>query len=160
MNEVDKKYLLRLRALCETIQDKFDYEVFYLVCKRFMEFKQGNVPSKNVTKQELLERLVEKGLMQMRYNDYTGCYDKLPDDRSLRASMRELLKNGFPIITTSHEGGCFIVESEDEVDKPQKENHSRAVAILAVDKGYRRVREFLKGGENYGSTPNVCENNS
>lgn len=146
MTEQEKSYLYRLRELCDKIEDKFDYEVFYAVCKRFMDFKRGLADTKNITKPELLEILVEKGLMSYRRDEATGLFDKLPDDRSLRKSMRELLKKGFPIITTSHEDGCFIVENEDEVAKPQKENHSRAVAILAVDKGYNLVREFVRGG--------------
>lgn len=150
MNDQEKNYLYRLRALCDTIEDDFDRTVFYAVCKRFMEHKQGKTASKNITKAELLELLVEKGYLQNRYNDYTGAYDKAPDDRSLRKTIRELLKKGFPIITTSHEGGCYIAETEEEIDAPQKENHSRAVAILAVDKGYRLVRAFIAGVEDNG----------
>ena len=150
MTEQDKKYLYRLRALCDTIEDKFDYTVFYAVCKRYMEFKQNHVASKNITKTELLEMLVKEGLLNYRQDKSTGRFDMLPDDRSLRKSIRELLKKGYPIITTSHEGGCFIAETEEEVEAPQKENHSRAVAILAVDKGYRMVRAFISGGDNNG----------
>ena len=146
MTQSEKAYILRLRELCNTITDKFDYEVFYAVCKRFMHFKRGETETKNITKTELIDLLVSKGLMQMAFNKETGVYDKRPDDRMLRRSIRELLKKGYPVITTSHDGGCFIAETEEEVAAPQKENHSRAVAILAVDKGYNLVKEFIKGG--------------
>lgn len=147
MTPQEKAYLLRLRALCETIDDKYDYEVFYAVCKRFMQYKRGEAESKNITKTELIDLLISKGFMSMVYNKETGAYDKRPDDRGLRRSIRELLKKGYPVITTSHNDGCFIAENEEEVAAPQKENHSRAVAILAVDKGYNLVKAFIKGGE-------------
>lgn len=144
MTAQDREYLQRLRALCDTLEDKFEYTVFYGVCKRYMDFKKGASPTKNITKKELLEILVEANLMTMR-KDPISKEEKLPDDRGLRKTIRELLKRGFPIITTSHEDGCFIAETEEEVDSPEKENHSRAVAILAVDKGYKMVRAFIRG---------------
>lgn len=145
MSNEERDYLLRLRALCEKIPDKFSYEIFYTVCKKFMLYKQGKICTKHVTKKELLKHLIEQGLLQYRYNIVSGKYDMLPDDRCVRMATRELLKNGFPILTTSQNKGFFIAESAEEVDRPQKENHSRAVAILAVDKGYKQVREFING---------------
>lgn len=147
MTQSEKAYILRLRALCDTITDRYEYEIFYAICKRFMLFKRGEAETKNITKTELIDLLVSKGLMQMVFNKETGLYDKYPDDRGLRRSIRELLKRGFPVLTTSHDGGCYIAETEEEVAAPQKENHSRAVAILAVDKGYNLVKQFIKGGD-------------
>lgn len=145
MKEEDKNYLLRLRALCDTITEPLKYEVFYTACKRFMLYKQGKLCTKHVTKEEVIKHLIGRGLLQYRYNAVSGKYDKLPDDRCVRMATRELLKSGFPILTTSQDRGFFIAESAEEVDRPQKENHSRAVAILAVDKGYKQVREFING---------------
>lgn len=146
MEKEVKAYLLRLRQLCETIEDKYEYAVFYAVCKRFMQFKRGEAATKNISKNELIDILIEQGFMKYSLNKASGEYDKRPDDRGLRKVIRELLKRGFPIITTSHDDGCFIAETEEEVAAPQKENHSRAVAILAVDKGYNLVKEFIRGG--------------
>ena len=145
MTEHEKQYLIRLRALCETLTDNFEYELFYAVCKRFMSYKQGTSPTKNITKKEVLETLISKNLLSYRVNKASNELE-LPDDRMVRKVMRELLKKGFPIISTSHEGGYFIAEEPTELDKPQKENYSRAVAILAVDKGYNRARTFILGG--------------
>ena len=110
-----------------------------------MLYKQGKICTKHVTKKELWKQWIEQGLLQYRYNVASGKHDMLPDDRCVRMATRELLKNGFPILTTSQNKGFFIAESAEEVDRPQKENHSRAVAILAVDKGYKQVREFING---------------
>lgn len=145
MKEQEKQYLIRLRELCETLTDRFEYELFYAVCKRFMAYKQGSLTTKNITKTELIELLISKGLLSYKESKATGGLE-LPDDRTVRKVMRELLKKGFPIISTSHEGGYFIAEDPSELDKPQKENHSRAVAILAVDKGYNLARNFIVGG--------------
>lgn len=146
MTQADKQYLHRLRALCDTITDKYDYAVFFAICRRFMFYKRGEAVTKNITKTELIDELIARGYMQMIYNKETGAYDKRPDDRGLRKSVRELLKKGFPVIATSHDGGYFIAETEEEIAAPQKENHSRAVAILAVDKGYNLAKAFIKGG--------------
>ena len=98
---------------------------------------------------ELMEILINKGYMNYRLDETTGQYTKLPDDRGVRKAIRELLTMGFPIITTSHDSGCFIVENVNEIDKPQKENHARAVSILAVDKGYNLVRDLLSGQQKF-----------
>ena len=69
----------------------------------------------------------------------------LPDDRKVREAARELLKRGLPIMTTARRKGYFVAESVDEIDRPQRENKSRATALLAIDKGYDSARAFLMG---------------
>lgn len=41
------------------------------------------------------------------------------------------------------------MEDPLELDRPQEENHNRAVSILAVDKGYNMVRQLLSGQQNF-----------
>lgn len=148
-NNTTLQYLHKLRDMCETIEDGIKYQIFYQTCKRFNDYKRGVAPSKNISKKELMEILINKGYMNYRLDETTGQYTKLPDDRGVRKAIRELLTMGFPIITTSHDNGCFIVENVNEIDKPQKENHARAVSILAVDKGYNLVRDLLSGQQKF-----------
>lgn len=143
------KYCQTLRAMCDNIKDELKYEIFLFVCKKFVDFKLGKTPNKNVSKPEIISHLINKGYMKYSINIETGVRDKLPDDRGVRKAIRELLTEGYPIITTSNDKGCFIVEDPIELDKPQEENHNRAVSILAVDKGYNMVRQLLSGQQNF-----------
>ena len=143
------KYCRKLKTMCDTIEDDFKREIFFLVCKRFTGFKCGAFETKNITKEEIMRSLIGKGYMNYKKDEKTGLFDKLPDDRSVRKAIRELLSDGYPIITTSHDKGCFIAEDVSELERPQEENHARAVAILAVDKGYNMVRTLLSGQQNF-----------
>lgn len=143
------KYCQTLRTMCDNIKDEIKYEIFLYVCRKFVDYKLGKTPSKNVSKPEIISHLINKGYMRYSVNTETGVRDKLPDDRSVRKAIRELLTEGYPIITTSNDKGCFIVEDPLELDKPQEENHNRAVSILAVDKGYNMVRQLLSGQQNF-----------
>lgn len=139
MTDKDLAYLKRLRVRMDDISDAFERAVFFRVCAGLQQFKQGKTASKYVTKAEILEYLVGRGFMKRT------AAGKLPDDRRVREAARELLKCGFPIMATSAEKGYFIAERTEEIDLPQKQNHDRAVAILAVDKGYEKVRALLLG---------------
>lgn len=139
MTKSDVDLLKRLHTICEAIPDEFSRAVFYRVCIGLQLRKQGLATTKYVTKEQILEYLVTKGLARRRPNG------DLPDDRTVREAARELLKQGYPIMATSAEKGYFIAERTEEIDLPQKQNYDRAVAILAVDKGYNKVRAFLAG---------------
>ncbi len=148
-NNTTIRYCQQLRKMCDLIEDDAKREIFRVTCKRFIDFKCGTAETKNVSKEEMMRNLIEKGYMSYKLDESTGLYTKLPDDRGLRRTIRELLTEGYPIITTSHDKGCFIVEDASELDGPQEENHSRAVAILAVDKGYNMVRQLLSGQQKF-----------
>lgn len=139
MTDKDMKYLKELYWLMHKIKDDYQREVFNCVCMGFQAFKMGRLQSKFVTKETILKHLIGKGFVQ-RKPDGT-----LPDDRKVRETARELLKQGYPIMATAKEKGFFIAETIAEIDEPQKQNYDRAVAILAVDKGYNKVRELLSG---------------
>ena len=99
----------------------------------------GERKAKNVTKAQILEYLCRKGLARKRSDG------SLPDDRKVREAARELLKQGLPIMATAQNKGYFVAETIAEIDRPQRQNKARAVAILAVDKGYEKVRALLSG---------------
>lgn len=63
----------------------------------------------------------------------------------MREAARELLKQGLPIMATAQNKGYFVAETLSEIDRPQRQNKARATAILAVDKGYEKVRALLSG---------------
>ena len=148
-NNTTIRYCQKLRSMCDLIEDDIKREIFRATCKKFTDFKCGIAETKNISKEELMRILISKGYMSYKINEETGLHDRLPDDRGVRKAIRELLTEGYPIITTSHDKGCFIVEDASELDRPQEENHSRAVAILAVDKGYNMVRTLLSGQQNF-----------
>ena len=92
----------------------------------------------SLRKKQILQNLCDKNLCEKRNGG-------LPDDRRLRERARDLLKRGYPIMSTSKENGYFIADSCGEIDRPQAENHKRAISILAIDKGYNKVRQMLGG---------------
>lgn len=135
-----QEYLVYLKGLYDKLTDPIEKSVFYLACKKFQSYKQGVASDKQVTKGTILIDLVDKGVMQQKGN-------KLPDDRPVRKAARELLKRGYPIMADSTNKGYFIVEKVKEIDLPQQQNYDRAINILAVDKGYNKVRQMLGGQE-------------
>lgn len=135
----DYKFCKELAYLQREIKDDFQREVFARVFMGFYTFKKGNRKDKFVTKEQILRHLIEKGLM------FPKSDGALPDDRRVREAARELLKMGYPVVATSNNKGYYIAERESEIDRPQRQNHERAVAILAVDKGYNKVRALLSG---------------
>lgn len=131
MNE----YLYKLKGMCDKLQDEYEREVFASACRAYQDYCNGERLDKLVTKQTILDNLKTKRL----------CRPQSTDDRKLRESARNLLKRGYPIMATSKEAGYYIADSCGEIDLPQAENKKRALQILAVDKGYDKVRQMLGG---------------
>lgn len=139
ITEKDNRYFKELAYMQNKITDDFARQVFRRIFMGYYSFKIGKRKDKLVTKGQILEHLIGEGLMQRRPDG------TLPDDRKVRESARELLKMGYPVVATSNSKGYYIAERESEIDRPQRQNHERAVAILAVDKGYNKVRALLSG---------------
>lgn len=139
ITERDNRYFKELAYLQKNISDDFMRQVFRRVFMGFYSFKLGKRKDKFVTKEQILYHLIDEGFMQRRPDG------ELPDDRRVREAARELLKMGYPVVATSNNKGYYIAERESEIDRPQRQNHERAVAILAVDKGYNKVRALLSG---------------
>lgn len=139
MTDKDMNYLKELAWKVHGIKDDFQRAVYYRICIGFQLYKQGKSQTKNVTKEQILGYLCKKGLAVRRADG------KLPDDRKVREAARELLKQGLPVIATARSKGYYIAETLAEIDKPQRENKARALAILDVDKGYEKVRALLMG---------------
>lgn len=140
VSKKDMNYLKDLAWKSKSIKDDLEREVFICACSHFQTFKTGKLATKNVTKEQLLVYLISKGLMQRKADG------GLPDDRPVRAAARNLLRAGFPIVATSNNKGYYIVEKPSEVDLPQTQNYNRAKKLLAVDKGYNEIRNFLTNG--------------
>lgn len=136
----DMNYLKELAWKSKSIKGDFEREVFICACSHFQAFKTGKFNTKNVTKEQLINYLISKGLMQRKADG------GLPDDRPVRAAARSLLKAGLPLVATSNNKGYYIVEKPCEVDLPQAQNYNRAKKLLAVDKGYNEIRNFLTNG--------------
>lgn len=139
ISQKDMNYLKELRWRLNDINNDYERAVYKYICFSFQEWKYGRRQSKNVTKEELLSHLCRIGLSKRRADG------KLPDDRKVREAARELLKKGYPIVASSKNKGFYVAESEKEIDCPQKQNHERALALLAADKGYEKMRAFLSG---------------
>ncbi len=139
ISQKDMNYLKELRWRLNDINNDYERAVYKYICFSFQEWKYGRRQSKNVTKEELLSHLCRIGLSKRRADG------KLPDDRKVREAARELLKQGLPVMATAQNKGYFIAETVSEIDRPQKQNKARATAILAVDKGYDKVRTLLSG---------------
>lgn len=139
MTTAEREYLQTLKKMHDELQDEYERAVFFYACCAFQEHARGNWKSKYVTKSQLLDYLCRVGLAHRRADG------KLPDDRKLRETARELLAKGYPLLASSKVRGYFIAASLDEIDAPARENHARALATLAVDKGYDRVRVLLSG---------------
>lgn len=139
MTEETKSYLLTLKKMHDELQDEYERAVFFYACCAFQEHARGRWETKYVTKSQLLDYLCRVGLAHRRADG------KLPDDRKLRETARELLAKGYPLLASSKVRGYFIAASLDEIDAPERENHARALATLAVGNGYKRVRSLLSG---------------
>lgn len=140
MTGQQKLYLKRLHdELYGRLTDPLDKAIFYRLCKQLQEYYKGVVPSKSVEKKEMLEHLISAGLMN--YRDDGG----LPDFRPIRERQRQLLRRGYPILTSSTTSGAWISDRITEIDPLQKENHKRGVSVLEIDKGYNMARQFILG---------------
>ncbi len=139
ITENELNYLKELQWRKDHIKGEFEKAVFGIVCQRFWLYKKGTIASKKVSKEFIVERLVQKGLLNKKADG------SLPDDRKVRAVARELLKAGLPIVATSQNKGYYIAEKPYEIDLPQRQNSNRAKKLLDVDKGYNEVRNLLMG---------------
>lgn len=137
-----RRYLEKLRPMYGRLQEPMEKAVFNYVCWAYIDFHEGRRKSKNVSKKELIKYLVNKGLMTMRTTKENEL--ALPDDRKVREVARKLLRAGYPIVADSTSSGYYIVDSLEEIDKPQKENEKRAKMILAVGQGYNKVADLIR----------------
>ncbi len=138
-----QEYLLYLKKQYNRLTDDIEKSVFYLTCKKYQSFKQGLADNKQVTKESIILDLIEKNILHYKKDG------SLPDDRPIRQAARELLKKGYPIVADSTTKGYSIVEKISEVDLPQQQNYDRAINILAVNKGYNKIRIMLGGQEEF-----------
>ena len=152
-----KEYLQRLKTLCDQIENKFAREIFYFICKKYQQSLVDPTVNKNCTKEEIILHLINMGLMNMSIDKNTK-EEKLPDDRQVRKICRQLIKIGIPILSSSMEAGYFICDDTSEIVRPFKENHSRALNILAVEKGYKKMSGFVSGQINMLDTTFQEEN--
>ena len=138
------EYLHKLKELYNRLPESFEREIFYIVCKRYQDHIKGITATKNISKKEIIRKLIDKGLMQMSIDKKTG-EEKLPDDRGVRNAVRKLMKNGLPILSSSTMTGYYICDNTQEIKQPYEENKSRALSILAVQKGYDKMISFING---------------
>lgn len=140
MNE----YLTKLKKIYNSIPQKFEQEIFYIICKQFQDYLMKKTETKYVTKESITRHLIEKGLMQWSYDKQTH-EQKLPDDRPIRRAVRILMRNGLPILSSSTSAGYYICDSIKEIDQPMNENKKRALAILSRQKGFEIMQNFING---------------
>lgn len=139
MNKRQYDYLKRLAELKNRTKDDFERVVFDIVCCAYQSYLLGKRQTKYVEKEYLLQMLVAKGFLTSRIEG------KLPDDRRLRETCRNLLKRGYPIMASSVTNGYFIADDVSEVQQPMNENHKRALEILAAERGYKTAIQFMLG---------------
>ncbi len=139
MNKRQYDYLMRLAELKNRTKDDFERTVFDIVCCAYQSYLLGKRQTKYVEKEHLLQVLVSKGFLTSRIEG------KLPDDRRLRETCRNLLKRGYPIMASSVTNGYFIADDVSEVQQPMNENHKRALEILAAERGYKTAIQFMLG---------------
>ncbi len=144
MTQQQNEYLNRLERLKNQITEEFDKRVFDIILCMYRRYLKGERCGKYVSKEIILKNLCALNLMERKPNG------ALPDDRKVRETCRRLLKRGFPIMTSCVTKGYFIADTVEEVQKPRKENHSRALETLAVEKGYDRSIQFILGQEEIG----------
>ena len=139
MNKKQYEYLVRLAELKNRTKDDFERTVFDILCCAYQAYLLGKRETKFVEKEYLLTKLVAKGFLTSRIEG------KLPDDRRLRETCRNLLKRGYPIMASSVTNGYFIADDVSEVQQPMNENHKRALEILAAERGYKTAIQFMLG---------------
>lgn len=146
MKKMDRiTYLHKLKSICDIIPADLEREIFYLLCKQYQQslVESGNV-SKYVSKQEIVDHLVDVGLLKMTKDKKTG-EDKRPDDRGVRSAVRRLMKNGLPILSSSKICGYYICDELQEIEQPYNENKKRALSILSRQKGFEIMQNFING---------------
>lgn len=138
------EYLLKLKKLHDSIPSEYERAIFFILCKKYQDYLKGITDTKYTTKEEILQKLISKGLATMRVDKKTG-EQKLPDDRSVRSAVRKLMKNGLPILSSSTCAGYYICDTQAEIEQPYNENKKRALSILARQKGFEMMSKFING---------------
>ena len=138
------EYLTKLKKIYNSIPQKFEQEIFYILCKQFQNYITGQSDTKYVTKESITRYLIDKGLMQWSY-DKQNHEPKLPDDRPIRRAVRILMRNGLPILSSSTSAGYYICDNLKEIEQPMNENKKRALAILSRQKGFEIMQNFING---------------
>lgn len=139
-----KEYLFKLLAIYNNIPNGIEKEIFYFLCKQYQQFLLGKRDTKYVTKEEIILEMIDKGLMKMSF-DKKNNKEKLPDDRGIRMAVRRLMKNGLPILSSSTSAGYYICDRAEEIEQPYNENKKRALSILARQKGFEIMQNFING---------------
>lgn len=139
-----QEYLIKLKKIYNRIPNEFERTIFYVLCKKYQSFLQGKENTKYATKEEIARQLVAQGLMRMGVDKTMG-NEKLPDDRTIRNSVRKLMKNGLPILSSSTSAGYYICDDLEEIKQPMEENKKRALSILSRQKGFEIMQNFING---------------
>lgn len=137
-------YLIKLKNIHNNIPERFEQEIFWVLCKQFQNYITGKADTKYVTKETITRHLIDVGLMSWSYDKKTH-EQKLPDDRPIRRSVRLLMRNGLPILSSSTSAGYYICDNLKEIEQPMKENKKRALAILSRQKGFETMQNFING---------------
>jgi len=137
-------YLIRLKNLYEKIPTEFEKNIFYFLCLNYQKFINGEKSTKYCLKNDIIEFLINKGLMKMSI-DKDNNKEKLPDDRAVRSAIHRLMKNGFPILSSSTITGYYICDTQNEIIKSYNENHKRALKLLAMQKSFDKIAGFVSG---------------
>lgn len=137
-------YLQKLKKLYNTIPKELEREIFYILCKQYQSSINNTNTTKFVSKEEILQGLIDKGLLQAKIDNITH-EAKLPDDRSIRLAVQKLIRNGLPILSSSKTKGYFICDNISEIEQPYLENHKRALSLLAKEKGFKQMQGFVLG---------------
>lgn len=138
------EYLLKLKKIYTQIPYEFEKEIFYYICKTYQQSLIQKDATKYATKEEIIKHLISKGLMSMNTDKKTG-EPKLPDDRIVRSAVRNLMKNGIPILSSSSIAGYYICDDINEIEQPFNENHKRALRLLAMEKSFKKIAGFVGG---------------
>lgn len=138
------EYLMKLKKIHNSIPNKFEQEIFFVLCKKFQDYLMHKTDTKCVTKEYITRHLISCGLMQWGC-DKTTKEQKLPDDRPIRRAVRILMRNGLPILSSSTSAGYYICDNLQEIQQPMQENKKRALAILSRQKGFEIMQNFING---------------
>lgn len=138
------EYLGKLKQLHDRIPNGFEQKIFFILCKRYQDYTKGLMQTKSITKEEIIKYLIDKDIMKMSIDKKTGD-EKLPDDRPIRHSVRKLMKNGLPILSSSSNAGYYICDNVKEIEQPYNENKKRALSILARQKGFEIMTQYING---------------
>lgn len=140
------EYKKRLYNLLQRIpqQDKMERLVFRECCIAYQDFLDEKRLTSRVSKEYLVEKAVEKGILDMAW-DKKEKKIKLPSDREVRRAISRLIYSGYPVDTYSGEAGVAICDNPKTMQDRKAENEKRAKMLLAKCKGYDRATMFIQG---------------